>query len=105
MPEDVQVLREGIKLALRLVERIKAQGYPITDLYLPFSDTDEDIDAYIRKQGRTTFLYACTCRMAPLEEDGVVDDELMVWGVDGLRVADTSVFPGTIAGYTMGPLV
>ncbi|KIJ30826.1 GMC oxidoreductase [Sphaerobolus stellatus SS14] len=105
MPEDVQVPREGIKLALRLVERIKAQGYPITDLYLPVSDTDEDIDAYIRKQELTTLHYACTCRMAPLEEDGVVDDELMVWGVDGLRVADTSVFPRIIAGHTMGPPV
>ncbi|KIJ28017.1 GMC oxidoreductase [Sphaerobolus stellatus SS14] len=103
MPEDVQVLRESIKLALRLV--IVEQGYPTTDLYLPVSDTDEDIDVYIRKQGMTTLHYACTCRMAPLEEDEVVDDELMVWGVDGLRVADTSVFPGIIAGHTMGPPV
>ncbi|KIJ31174.1 GMC oxidoreductase, partial [Sphaerobolus stellatus SS14] len=51
------------------------------------------------------FHYVCTCRMAPLEEDEVVDDELMVWGADGLRVADTSVFPGIITGHTMGPPV
>jgi len=43
-----------------------------------------------------------TCRMAPLEQGGVVDAELRVYGVEGLRVCDASVFPEIVSGHTAG---
>lgn len=103
--EDLRVLGKGVKLAKRLAEQIRKQGYSFTELLVPESESDEDIDQYIREQGRTTYHYACTCRMGGFEEGGVVDDELRVWGVEGLRVADTSVFPEIIAGHTMAPAI
>ena len=41
-----------------------------------------------------------TCRMAPSAEEGVVDMELRVHGVEGLRVVDASVFPRIPNGNT-----
>ncbi|KIJ43571.1 GMC oxidoreductase [Sphaerobolus stellatus SS14] len=62
-PEDLQVLRNGVKLAMRLAEQIREQEYPMTDLHLPKSENDDDIDEFVRKQERTTYHYACACRM------------------------------------------
>ncbi len=45
-----------------------------------------------------------TCRMGS-DESSVVDPELRVRGVDGLRVADASVMPTTVRGHTHGPSV
>lgn len=59
----------------------------------PTAETDEELDAYIRVAARAFFHYASTCLMARESEGGVVDDELRVCGVRGLRVADASVFP------------
>lgn len=39
--------------------------------------------------------------MAPREDGGVVDARLRVYGVDGLRVADASVFPWIVSGHTV----
>ncbi|ESZ89903.1 hypothetical protein SBOR_9715 [Sclerotinia borealis F-4128] len=74
------------------------------------SNSTEELDKFIRKRIRTTFHYASTCRMVP-EHDatgkapGVVDDELRVYGVKGLRVCDTSVFPRMVSGHLQAPAV
>lgn len=106
-PDDVAVLRKGVRLALRLADQVRGEGYPFRDFLLPASESDEDINAFIRANSRTTYHYSSTCRMAPLSDDipGVVDDELLVHGVDGLRICDTSVFPEVTAGHTMAPVV
>jgi choline dehydrogenase len=51
-----------------------------------------------------TYHPACTARIGT-EADGVVDAELRVHGVDGLRVADASVFPTVPHGNTHAPSV
>jgi len=40
--------------------------------------------------------------MAPLEDNGVVDSKLRVYGISGLRVCDASIFPKIVAGHTSG---
>ena len=42
-----------------------------------------------------------TCRMAPIDQGGVVDSKLKVYGVDGLRVCDASIFPSIVSGHTV----
>ncbi|KAK0222568.1 glucose-methanol-choline oxidoreductase, partial [Armillaria nabsnona] len=51
--------------------------------------------------------YMLTCRMAPFGDThlGVVDNELHVYGADGLRVCDTSVFPDIMVVHMMVPMV
>jgi choline dehydrogenase len=61
----------------------------------------ERID-WLRATAEHTYHPSCTCRIGS-QEDGVVDPELRVHGVEGLRVADTSVMPRITSGNTNAP--
>jgi len=105
--EDYLVMRKAIRLALRIGRQMREQGYPLRDLDVPQSESDTDLDDFIHHAARMTYHYSSTCRMAP-EDDvmpGVVDDELRVYGVRGLRVADASVFPSIPAAHLQAPAV
>ncbi|EIW86015.1 alcohol oxidase [Coniophora puteana RWD-64-598 SS2] len=97
-PADFAPLRAALRLSLRIVERIRASdpSYPLEDWYVPASESDADLDAFISAPVASTYHYASTCRMAP-EDDaaggGVVDARLRVHGTCNVRVADSSVFP------------
>lgn len=103
--DDYTVLRKGTRLLLAIGRKCREQGYPLRDLCVPQSESDHDLDGFIRKRIRTTFHYSCTCRMAPEQEGGVVDDELRVHGIQGLRIADASVFPEMPAAHPQAPVV
>ncbi|EIW83808.1 alcohol oxidase, partial [Coniophora puteana RWD-64-598 SS2] len=66
---------------------------------------NEDLEQFIRGRIQTLYHPSCTCRMAPLDEGGVVDKDLNVYGVKGLRVCDASVFPELISGHSVRPNV
>lgn len=102
---DYEVFRKALRLGLALGRQCREQGYPLRDMVLPDSESDEDLDRYIRQRIRTTFHYSSTCRMASEEEMGVVDDELRVHGVQSLRIADTSIFPSIPAAHPQAPVV
>ncbi|KAI0370602.1 GMC oxidoreductase [Pilatotrama ljubarskyi] len=107
-PRDFEPLRKGLKLALRLAEDMRKQGYPLKELIVPESLDDETLDAFIRKNMRTCYHYTSTCRMGKEDDPkhpGVVDSELRVHRVRRLRVCDTSVFPEIIGAHTMAPAV
>ncbi|KAJ7642736.1 alcohol oxidase [Mycena polygramma] len=96
---DIALHRKAVRFALRLKEQMMEQGYPITDYQTPNFNSDADIDAYVRATCISTYHYSSTCRMASEDADGVVDEELKVHGVDGLRIADSSVFPGILSTH------
>ena len=110
-PADLEPLRKGIRVALRVFDEVRKQGYPVVgDLAVPPDGGADDatLDAFIRAHARTIFHYACTCRMGQSthgERPSVVDAELRVHGVRGLRVCDASVFPEIIGSHTMAPVV
>ncbi|KAK0185215.1 alcohol oxidase [Armillaria mellea] len=106
-PEDLSVLTKGVRFSINLAEQVHAQGYPIKTYHRPISDSGKNIEAYICSYARSGYHYTSTCRMAPFGDPhlGVVDDELRVHGVDGLRVCDASVFPDITAAHTMAPVV
>lgn len=64
--------------------------------------SDEDLLAYVRESGQTAWHTVGTCRMGPAGE-AVVDSELRVHGVSGLRVADASVLPTIASSNTNAP--
>ncbi|EJU05212.1 alcohol oxidase [Dacryopinax primogenitus] len=107
---DWAVIRVGLKLSLALAGEMKSQGYALKDqCVLPMDANEEEVKAFVRRQGRTTYHYSSTCRMAPEAGDGdgpgVVDDELRVHGVLGLRVADASIFPKILSVHLQAPCV
>ncbi|KAI0787497.1 GMC oxidoreductase [Fomes fomentarius] len=59
----------------------------------------------IRKRAETLYHPACTARMAPKEDGGVVDPFLRVYGIPNLRVVDASVFPTIVSGHTAAPVL
>ena len=107
-PADYASLRSSIRLSLRVVERMRARGYQISGWDGPTGESDAELDKYVQKNSMTTYHYSSTCRMAPeddAEGGGVVDDELRVHGVKGLRVADASVFPWVVGTHLQAPTV
>lgn len=89
--------REGFRRCLHLTREIVAQ--PAFDRFRGIEiapgegvQTDDQIDAWVRETLESTYHPCGTCRMG--EDDmAVVDSELKVRGIDGLRVIDSSVFP------------
>ena len=73
-------------------------------LGLPFVDSDEEILSYIRNNSQTAYHPIGTCRMGP-GPNTVVDDKLKVHGIEGLRVADASIFPTMPSGNTNAPSI
>lgn len=71
-----------------------------------FSAEDNDaIEQWIRQTVGTPFHSLGTCKMASESQLGVVDNHLNVYGVSGLKVADLSVAPASVAGNTMNTAV
>jgi choline dehydrogenase-like flavoprotein len=68
------------------------------------ADDDETLARYIRAHSQTLYHPTGTCRMGT-DETSVVDPELRVRGVEGLRVADASVMPQINRGHTHAPSV
>ncbi|KAJ7642731.1 alcohol oxidase [Mycena polygramma] len=96
---DIAIHRNGVRFALRLKAQMTEQGYPIADHDTPSSNSDHDIDAFVRAKCLSTYHYSSTCRMGPEDADGVVDEELKVHGVEGLRLADSSIFPEVLSTH------
>ncbi len=61
--------------------------------------TDAQIEAFIRSHADTIYHPVGSCRMGPTPDD-VVDAELRVHGIDGLRVVDASIMPRIVSGNT-----
>jgi choline dehydrogenase len=66
--------------------------------------SDAEVDAWIRNNGQTAHHPAGTCRMGA-DPDAVVDEELRVRGIEGLRVADCSVMPHVVGANTNAPTI
>ncbi|EEU38475.1 uncharacterized protein NECHADRAFT_98136 [Fusarium vanettenii 77-13-4] len=64
------------------------------------AEDDEAIEQWIRGHVETTWHSIATCKMAPREENGVVDGRLNVWGTKGLKLADLSIVPKNVGGNT-----
>ncbi|MGA2995356.1 GMC family oxidoreductase [Bradyrhizobium sp.] len=96
---DRRVIVAGMKLARRLLKSEPlSQYYDYEDFPGPDVQTDADFLQAATKRGTTTFHPGCTCRMGPADAAwAVVDDQLRVHGLEGLRVVDASIMPRMIS--------
>jgi choline dehydrogenase len=94
-PEDVRLLAEGV-LHARRVLAAPALAQEIDEVLAPADG--EDVGAFVRERAHAMFHPVGTCKMG-VDELAVVDPELRVRGVDGLRVADASVMPAIVGGH------
>jgi choline dehydrogenase-like flavoprotein len=88
---------------------MRERGYALDNMEVPQGEDDMALDKFIRRRNRTAYHYSSTCRMAAKEDadggGGVVDPQLKVFGVEGLRVADSSVFPWVLGAHLQAPAV
>jgi len=102
---DVSVMVKVVKIARKIFAAKAFDSYRGAE-YFPGQEvqTDQEIEAFIRKTGETIYHPVGTCKMGQ-DTLAVVDNELRVKGVGGLRVVDASVMPTLIGGNTNAPTV
>lgn len=100
---DRIVMREGVKIAREIYAQEAFDVYRGPEM-MPGSDvkTDAQIDHWIQRHAETIYHPVGTCKMGN-DDMAVVDGELKVKGVEGLRVVDASVMPTLIGGNTNAP--
>jgi choline dehydrogenase len=104
-PADRQVALDAIALTRRICAAPALQRFqPRERLPGPQITGDEDVLAAIGRIATTIFHPVGTCRMGA-DDGSVVDGQLRVRGVAGLRVADASVMPTITSGNTHAPTV
>lgn len=112
-PDDVGVLREGVKAAVAVAETkaMKRLGARFHDKPLPNCKhltlyTDEYWDCLIRQYTMTIYHVSCTAKMGPTSDPmAVVDPQLQVYGIEGLRVIDASIMPTITNGNINAPTI
>jgi choline dehydrogenase len=99
---DQKILLDGMKLARRLLSADALMRYvEREDLPGPQVQSDDEWRDFARRRGTTTFHPVGTCAMGPSTNAGaVVDDQLRVHGLEGLRVVDASVMPTMVSANT-----
>jgi choline dehydrogenase len=103
--EDMQTLIAGLKLARQIGQASAFDAYRGEEL-LPGSDVQEEkgLRAFIRKYLETLYHPVGTCKMGN-DPQAVVNSQLQVHGVEGLRVVDASIMPTITTGNTNAPTI
>jgi choline dehydrogenase len=97
---DQRTIVAGLKLIRRLLANPHMQQYIESEFQPgPAVATDEQLLDYARRRGGTVYHPTSTCRMGS-DPTAVVDAELRVHGIEGLRVADASIMPTVVSGNT-----
>jgi choline dehydrogenase len=103
-PRDLADVLEGAQLIARLQKTPSMHALidAPKDIDLARASPQSTLEDFRQRSG--TVYHPCgTCAMRPLAAGGVVDSELRVYGVEGLRVADASIFPNITSANTNAP--
>lgn len=101
--DDLKDLIDGVKLTRELIAQPAFDEFRGAQLTPgPAISSDREIATWIKATSSTDYHPSCTCRMGH-DEQSVVDAELKVRGIDGLRVIDASVMPRIVSGNLNAP--
>jgi choline dehydrogenase len=97
---DRRAIVDGLKIGRRILATSPMRHY-VSEEYQPGASvtTDEQLLLHARNTGNTVFHPTSTCKMG-VDAMAVVDPELRVYGIEGLRVVDASIMPTVISGNT-----
>ncbi len=102
---DRREMRDAVKLTREIFAQAAFDPFRGDELVPgPDAKNDTEIDAVVRAKADSAYHPSCTCKMG-VDEMAVVDPELKVHGVDGLRVADASVMPSIVSGNLNAPTI
>lgn len=105
-PADMALMIKGWKKQYQLLNACAFDAYRGKMVYPVDPNNDAEIEADIRTRADTQYHPVGTCKMGPDSDPmAVVDPELKVRGIEGLRVVDASVMPTLIGGNTNAPTV
>ncbi|MBK4215884.1 choline dehydrogenase [Paracoccus caeni] len=106
-PDDWKEFRACVRLTRQIFDQPAFAEYRGDEIQPgPGVESDEQIDAFIREHAESAFHPCGTARMGAADDpDAVVDPELRVIGVEGLRVADSSIFPRITNGNLNSPSI
>jgi len=103
-PEDLDVMVKGFRLTKRILEAPALANVRGKDLFTRGIEADEAIREALRNRSDTLYHPVGTCRMG-VDKEAVVDPELRVRGLEGLRVVDASIMPTLVGGNTNAPAI
>lgn len=103
-PEDLAVLMKGARKTRQLMQTAPLAGYIHKELFIKEEPDDAALEQHIRARSDTIYHPVGTCKMGQ-DDMAVVDPELKVRGLAGLRVVDASVMPRLIGGNTNAPTI
>ena len=98
--EDRASMLAGMRIALEIARQEPLRAVQRAPFSVPDGDSDEELMAFIRRAAQSVYHPTSTCAMG-----SVVDSELRVYGVEGLRVVDASVMPEITRGNTNAPMI
>jgi choline dehydrogenase-like flavoprotein len=103
--DDLRRMLRGFKLMRQLLQQPALAALGGRELRASAAaQTDAEIEQFIRSHADTIYHPVGSCRMGPGPDD-VVDAQLRVHGVAGLRVVDASIMPNIVSGNTNAPVI
>jgi choline dehydrogenase-like flavoprotein len=103
-PDDLEVMTKGFKMTHRIMDAGPLAKWRTAEMYSENVRSDDDIRTILRNRSDTVYHPVGTARMGT-DEAAVVDPQLRVAGVEGLRVVDASIMPTLIGGNTNAPSI
>jgi choline dehydrogenase len=106
-PDDWTEMRACVRLTREIFAQAAFDRYRGREIQ-PGKDvqSDEQIDAFIRAKVESAYHPSCSCKMgAPQDRMAVVDPDTRVYGLEGLRVVDSSIMPSVTTGNLNAPTI
>ena len=103
-PQDLEDMVAAYKITRRLMNAPSISRWISEDPFTANVHSDDEIREILRQRVDTVYHPVGSCKMG-VDEQAVVDPELKVRGVDGLRVVDASIMPTLVGGNTNAPAI
>lgn len=103
--EDLETMVAAFKMTRRIMDAPSMMAIRKSDFFTQGVETDDQIRDFLRKRVDTVYHPVGTCMMGPDAATAVVDSQLRVHGIEGLRVVDASIMPTLVGGNTNAPSI